>query len=78
MVGRVTKAVRDAFDPDGMQLLQNNGVGGFQSVPHVHMHVIPFRQGHSWPPAEPAPIVPADKRVEQAEVLREALRAALG
>jgi histidine triad (HIT) family protein len=27
--------------PDGLNLLQNNGLAAFQSVPHFHVHLIP-------------------------------------
>ncbi|KAB2902275.1 MAG: HIT family protein [Burkholderiaceae bacterium] len=70
----VARAVRAAFDPPGLSLLQANGPEGGQTVFHFHMHVVP-RHGNdgvglSWPRKEPG-----------AEVLRgyaERLRAALG
>ena len=36
---RAARAIRAAFDPDGIAVWQNNGVAAHQSVPHVHMHV---------------------------------------
>lgn len=37
----VAAAVRDAFSPDGIRLMQLNGKAAGQTVPHVHMHIIP-------------------------------------
>jgi histidine triad (HIT) family protein len=39
----VATAVRDALRPDGVNLLQANGPGAGQSVPHLHVHVLPRR-----------------------------------
>ncbi len=36
---RAAKAIRDAFDPEGVRVWQNNGVAAEQSVPHVHVHI---------------------------------------
>ena len=54
---RVAMAVREAFDPPGLTLLQANGREGDQTVFHFHMHVVP-RHGNdgialSWPRKEP-------------------------
>lgn len=54
---RVALAVREAFDPPGLTLLQANGREGDQTVFHFHMHVVP-RHGNdgialSWPRKEP-------------------------
>lgn len=38
---KVAHAVRRALQPDGMNLLQANGLAAFQSVPHFHFHIIP-------------------------------------
>ena len=38
---RVAKAVQAAFQPTGMTLLQTNKPDGWQTVPHVHVHVLP-------------------------------------
>ncbi len=42
---RVARAIRGALQPDGLNLLQANGPAAFQSVPHVHMHLIPRWKG---------------------------------
>ena len=50
---RVARAVWAAFKPDGLNLLQNNMPAAGQSVPHIHIHVIPRYYGDgitmSWP-----------------------------
>lgn len=38
---RVALAIRAAFDPPGLTLLQANGREGDQTVFHFHMHVVP-------------------------------------
>ena len=45
---RVAQAMVAAFDPDGVLLYQNNGVGSAQEVPHFHLHVVPRRRGSAW------------------------------
>jgi histidine triad (HIT) family protein len=40
---RVAKAVNQAVKPDGLNLIQANGIGAGQSVGHFHLHVFPRR-----------------------------------
>lgn len=40
---KVAKAVFTAVTPDGLNLVQSNGAGAAQSVPHFHVHVLPRR-----------------------------------
>jgi len=40
---RVAKAVIGELKPDGVNLLQANGAGAGQSVPHLHIHIMPRR-----------------------------------
>ena len=58
---RVAAAVRAAFDPDGVMLLQANGAVAGQTVGHVHLHVVPRHAGDgidfTWPRKEPGPAV---------------------
>lgn len=54
---RVAKAVQAAFAPEGMTLLQTNKPEGWQTVPHVHVHVLPRHAddgvGLVWPRKDP-------------------------
>ena len=46
---RVGDAIVRAYDPDGLNLIQNNGVIAGQRAPHFHMHVVPRRKvGSDW------------------------------
>lgn len=45
---RAARVLVAAFDPDGVLLYQNNGVGSGQEVPHVHFHIVPRRAGSDW------------------------------
>ena len=48
-VRRTAKALVQAYDPEGVNLIQNNGVVAGQSAPHFHMHVVPRRNvGGAW------------------------------
>jgi histidine triad (HIT) family protein len=38
---RIARAVERAFKPAGMLLLQANRPGAWQTVPHLHLHVLP-------------------------------------
>lgn len=38
---RLAHRVRDALAPDGLNLFQANGAAAFQTVFHVHLHVVP-------------------------------------
>jgi histidine triad (HIT) family protein len=62
------RAVRAALAPAGVLIQQNNGVAAFQTVPHVHVHVIPKIPG-PFPPAQPPELVPYEERAELAERL---------
>jgi histidine triad (HIT) family protein len=52
-VQRVAKAIRAALRPEGLNLLQANGAAAFQSVPHLHFHLVPRwtgdGKGFDWP-----------------------------
>ena len=42
---RVARAVRSAFDPGGVMVMQLNGANAGQTVFHIHFHVIPRYAG---------------------------------
>lgn len=54
---RIARAVQEAFAPDGMTILQANKPAGWQTVPHLHLHVLPRYHGDGvelgWPRKEP-------------------------
>ena len=41
LLGLAACGARDALRPDGLNLVQANGAGAAQSVPHLHVHVLP-------------------------------------
>lgn len=61
VVARVARAVEAAFSPEGVTVLQANRPAGWQTVPHLHVHVLP-RHSHDgvelvWPRKNPTPEV---------------------
>lgn len=42
---KVSNAVKDAFDPEGLNISQNNGEVAGQEVMHMHFHVTPRYSG---------------------------------
>ena len=54
---RIARAVDREFRPQGMTLLQANKPAGWQTVPHLHLHVLPRHAGDgvelTWPRKEP-------------------------
>jgi histidine triad (HIT) family protein len=73
-VQRVARALRLALGSAGLNLLQANGAAAFQSVPHLHFHLVPRREGDGkgfdWP------LRPGDREAiaATAERVRGALR----
>jgi len=41
VVQKITKAIQGAFEPKGINLLNNNGPTAGQTVFHYHVHIIP-------------------------------------
>lgn len=68
--------LRKAYDPIGLNLYTNNGIAAGQTVPHVHIHVVP-----RYPTSIPNQIfsehmfenIPVEKRFEIAEEIRQYL-----
>ena len=56
---RIAFAIRQALEPDGLNILQANGAAAFQSVPQFHLQLIPRwdgdGKGFDWP------LVPGDR-----------------
>lgn len=72
-VQKVARAVKQAFEADGVTISQFNEAAGGQSVYHLHFHVIPRFDGV---PLKPHTGGMADLTVLQAHA--EKIRAALG
>ncbi|WP_026860164.1 HIT family protein [Jeotgalicoccus psychrophilus] len=47
VITKVSNAVKDAFEPAGLNVVQNNGAYASQSVFHLHFHIIPrYKEEH--------------------------------
>ncbi len=42
---KVSDAVEEAFDPEGINIAQNNGEAAGQEIFHLHFHVTPIYEG---------------------------------
>jgi histidine triad (HIT) family protein len=51
---RLSAAVREALDPEGLNIIQSNGRAASQTVFHLHVHIVPRWEddavGRIWPP----------------------------
>jgi histidine triad (HIT) family protein len=69
----VARAIRGAFEPQGLSVYQANGAAAGQTVLHLHIHLVPRYEGDgmalTWPVKNP----PREKLVEYAEKIRAKL-----
>lgn len=71
---RVAAAVAEATNAEGMNIIQSNGVAAGQSVFHVHIHVVPRKDGDRMPDLWPDD---AEWPVTQLDSIAEDLRATI-
>ena len=70
---RVARAIRAAFEPEGLSVYQANGKAAGQTVLHFHLHLVPRYEGDgmalSWPVKNP----PREKLQEYAAKIKASL-----
>jgi histidine triad (HIT) family protein len=70
---KVARAIRGAFEPQGLSVYQANGAAAGQTVFHLHIHLVPRHEGDgmalSWPVKNP----PREKLAEYAQRIRAKL-----
>lgn len=49
----LASAIRHAFSPEGLNVIQSNGQAATQSVPHLHIHIVPRWTGDAMGPIWP-------------------------
>jgi len=69
---KVARAVDRAFQPEGITILQANKEAGWQTVPHVHLHVLPRHKDDGvelvWPRKNP-PLEELNELAERIKVV---------
>lgn len=70
---KVARAIRAAFQPEGLSVYQANGKAAGQTVFHLHVHLVPRHEGDgmelTWPVKNP----PREKLADYAEKIRAKL-----
>jgi histidine triad (HIT) family protein len=74
-VARVARAIRGAFDPEGLSVYQANGRAAGQTVFHFHIHLVPRHDGDGMALAWPVKNPPREKLEEYAARIRGKLGA---
>jgi len=69
----VARAIRAAFNPQGLSVYQANGSAAWQTVFHYHMHLVPRREGDGMALTWPAKNPPREKLAEYAAKIRSSL-----
>lgn len=73
----MAERLRTVLEPDGLNLLQSNREEGWQTVYHLHVHLLPRRQGDSLLRPFPRPMeIPDEKDIPGLAELAERIRAA--
>ncbi len=75
---RITQAVRDAVEAEGVRIVQNNGEAAGQVVFHLHVHIIPMKPHNKFShdgafrdPTKPRTVADLE---EDAELVRKQLQ----
>jgi histidine triad (HIT) family protein len=71
-VHQVARAVMAALEPDGLTIVQANSAAGGQTVPHVHLHVLPRYANDGVSITWPRKNLPADELARLASQIRGA------
>ena len=71
---RVARAIRNAFQPQGLSVYQANGKAAWQSVFHYHMHLLPRHEGDGMALTWPAKNPPREQLAEYAVAIRQQIR----
>ncbi|MEN3048241.1 MAG: HIT family protein [Candidatus Caldarchaeales archaeon] len=53
LAARVARAIKASLNPDGINILQNNGAAAGQVIFHAHVHVIPRYAAQPGNPSKP-------------------------
>ena len=74
-IAHVSRAVRDAFAPEGINVWQSNGAAAGQEVFHLHFHVMPRQIGDGLLRVYPGIVehVPREELDRQAAAIRSAM-----
>ena len=72
-VARVARAIRGAFDPQGLSIYQANGKAAGQTVFHFHIHLVPRYEGDGMNLAWPVKNPPRDALEQNAAKIRAKL-----
>ena len=70
---KVARAIRAAFEPQGLSVYQANGKAAWQTVFHYHMHLVPRHEGDGMMLTWPAKNPPREKLAEYAAAIRREL-----
>jgi histidine triad (HIT) family protein len=70
---RVARAIRAAFEPQGLSVYQANGKPAGQTVLHLHIHLVPRFEGDGMALVWPVKSPPREKLAEYAEKIRAKL-----
>jgi len=70
---RLARAIRAAYQPQGLSVYQANGRAAWQSVFHYHMHLVPRHEGDGMMLTWPAKNPPREKLAEYATAIRREL-----